>query len=86
MKARALFELPDQARLTYEASDDAALDHYELRGNPGRRYDQEDAVTVARQTPAVPSAVEGPAEAGEFLTSFSLTQPGAQAASKCTWC
>ncbi|HEV7406246.1 MAG TPA: hypothetical protein VGO11_25080 [Chthoniobacteraceae bacterium] len=65
--------MPGQARVLYEALDDAALDHYELRGNPGRRYDEADAVTVARQTPA---------EAGEFFTSFSLTQPGAQAAFK----
>jgi hypothetical protein len=72
-KARVSFEMPGQARVLYEALDDAALDHYELRGNPGRRYDEADAVTVARQTPA---------EAGEFFTSFSLTQPGAQAAFK----
>lgn len=73
VKASALFEMPDQARVAYEASEDAALDHYELRGNPGGRYDEADAVTVARHTPE---------EAREFLTGFSLTQPGAQVAFK----
>lgn len=73
VKASAVFEPPGQARVVYEASEDAALDHYALRGNPGDRYDDKDAVTVARHTPE---------EAREFLTGFSLTQPGAQVAFK----
>lgn len=71
--ASAVFEPPDQARVAYKASDDAALDHYELRGNPGSRYDDADAVRIATHTPE---------EAREFLTSFALTQPGAQVAFK----
>ncbi len=71
VRASAVFELPGQARVTYEASADAALDQYALRGNPGSRYDDADAVRIATHTPE---------EAREFLSGFSLTQPGAQVA------
>ncbi len=71
--ASAVFQTPDKAKVVYEASDDAELDRYELRGHPGEEYDEEDAVVLASNEPA---------DVREFLTSTGLTQPGASVALK----
>lgn len=73
VNASAVFEAPDQARVGYDASEDAMLDHYELRGNPGTAYNEVDAITIATHEPE---------DAREFLTSFGLTLPGATVALK----
>lgn len=46
---------------------------YELRGNPGDNYDDDDAIIITTHLPADPR---------EFVTGFGLTQPGARAAFK----
>ena len=73
VNASAVFQAPDQAKIVHDASPDPALARYELRGNPGAQYDEQDAVTLATHTPADPR---------EFLTGFGLTQPGTQSAFK----
>jgi len=73
VNASATFQAPDQSKVTYTASTDASLARYELRGNPGSRYSEDDAVVVATNAPA---------DLLEFLTDFGLTQPGAQVALK----
>jgi len=71
--ASAVFQAPDQAKIVYDASAEATLARYELRGNPGEKYEEEDAITLATHSPA---------DAREFLTGFGLTQPGTQASFK----
>lgn len=73
VNASAVFQAPDQAKVVYAESAEATLDHYELRGNPGVEYDEEDAVVIASRLPAEPR---------EFLTDFALNQPGTRAAFK----
>ncbi|HEV7404149.1 MAG TPA: hypothetical protein VGO11_14510 [Chthoniobacteraceae bacterium] len=73
VQASAVFQAPDLAKVVYEASEEAELDHYELRGNPGDAYHDDDAVTIDTHLPGDPR---------EFLTGFSLTQPGAHVALK----
>lgn len=73
VNASAVFQAPDQAKVVYSASDDAALDHYELRGNPGDAYNDDDAVTIDTHLPGDPR---------EFLSGFGLTQAGAHVALK----
>lgn len=73
VNASAVFQAPDQAKVAYDASADADLARYELRSNPGDAYQDEDAVVIATNDPADPR---------EFITSFALTQPGAQVALK----
>lgn len=73
VNASAVFQAPDQSKVVYEASTDAELDHYELRGNPGTVYNDDDAVTIATHAPG---------DAREFLTGFGLTQPGTAVALK----
>jgi hypothetical protein len=73
VNASAVFEAPDKSKVMYDASPDAALEHYELRGNPGDTYDDDDAVIIATNLPGAPR---------EFLTNFSLNQPGTQVAMK----
>jgi hypothetical protein len=55
------------------ASPEATLAGYELRGNPGDDYDDDDAVTITTHTPTDPR---------EFVTGFGLTQPGTRASFK----
>jgi hypothetical protein len=69
----AVFVPPDQAQVAYDASTDPDLARYELRGNPGEHYQDDDAVVVATHAPADPR---------EFTTGFGLNQPGAQVALK----
>ncbi|HEV7402219.1 MAG TPA: hypothetical protein VGO11_04800, partial [Chthoniobacteraceae bacterium] len=73
VNASAVFQAPDQAKVVYDALEDAALDHYELRGNPGDAYNDDDAVTIESRLPG---------DAREFVTGFGLTQPGARVALK----
>ncbi len=73
VNASAVFQAPDQAKIVYDASPEATLARYELRGNPGEEYDEDDAVTLATHSPTA---------AREFLTGFGLTQPGTQASYK----
>jgi hypothetical protein len=73
VNASAVFQAPDQAKIVHDASTDPALARYELRGNPGDTYDEQDAVTLATHTPADPR---------EFVTGFGLTQPGTRATFK----
>lgn len=73
VNASAVFQAPDQAKVVYSASADADLDHYELRGNPGNAYSDDDAVTIDTHLPG---------DAREFLTGFGLTQAGARVALK----
>lgn len=71
VNASAVFVPPDQARVVYDASTDADLKEYQLRGNAGGTFKSEDAVVIA---------TNGPTATREFLTGFALTQPGAKVA------
>ena len=73
VNASAVFQAPDQAKVVYDASADAALERYELRGNPGDTYSDDDAVIIATHAPG---------DAREFVTGFGLTQPGTTVALK----
>lgn len=73
VNASAVFQAPDQAKIVYDASDEATLARYELRGNPGESYQEDDAVPLATRAPGDPR---------EFVTHFGLTQPGTQASFK----
>jgi hypothetical protein len=73
VNASAIFEAPDRSRVVYEASTDAQLDRYELRGNVGDDYSAEDAVVIATR---------GPNDPREFVVPFGLNQPGAEVALK----
>ena len=73
VNASAVFQAPDAAKIVHDASPEATLARYELRGNPGDAYSEDDAVVIATHTPAEPR---------EFLTTFGLTQPGAAVALK----
>jgi hypothetical protein len=73
VNASAMFEVPDKSKSVHDASTDAMISHYELRGNAGDNYNEEDAVVIASHEPG---------EAMEFITPFALTQPGAKAAFK----
>lgn len=73
VNASAVFEAPDRSKVVYEASTDAQLHSYELRGNVGEVYSAEDAVVIA---------AHGPADPREFVVPFGLNQPGAEVALK----
>ncbi|MES2709896.1 MAG: hypothetical protein V4726_25085 [Verrucomicrobiota bacterium] len=68
--ASAVLVPPDTAKIVHEASDDPDIKEYQLRGVPGSEWSAEDAVTIATHQPG---------DAREFITPFSLTQPGAAA-------
>lgn len=59
--------------VVYDESNDGLLARYELRGHVGEEYHDEDAVVIASNLPEAPR---------EFVTTFGLTQPGAQVALK----
>lgn len=69
VNASAVFVAPNQFRVVYDASTDADLKEYQLRGNAGATFKSEDAVVIA---------TNGPAATREFLSGFALTQPGAK--------
>ncbi len=73
VNASAIFQAPDQSKVVYEESTDAQLHSYELRGNVGTDYNNEDAVVIATNLPGATR---------EFITPFGLTQPGAEVAMK----
>jgi hypothetical protein len=73
VSASAVYEAPGSTRVVYEASPEPGLAGYQLRGTVGDHYDEEDAVVIA---------TNGPLEEREFVTSFGLTQPGAEIALK----
>ncbi len=59
-----------KAKITWEASEDEGLDHYEVRHSPGSEYHEDVEDVLGRVEPD---------EAREFLTSHALGQPGAKA-------
>ena len=63
----------NQAKVVYDASTDAMLASYQLRGTVGDDYREDDAVVIATNAPGA---------AREFTTPFGLNQPGAQVALK----
>lgn len=72
--ANAVWDVAQQkARVTWTASTDANLDHYEVRFCPGPNYSTEDESTVASIDPGNPR---------ELLTDAGLTSPGATASFK----
>ena len=73
VNASAVFQAPDATRVVYEESNDGLLARYELRGHVGEEYHDEDAVVIASNLPEA---------SREFVTTFGLTQPGAQVALK----
>jgi hypothetical protein len=62
-----------QAKITWNASTDAALEHYEVRGVPGDSYTTDDEVVLATVEPSA---------AREFVTDFALGTPGLTAGFK----
>ena len=73
VNSSAIFEAPDRAKIVYDASTDGTLYSYQLRGNVGSDYNDEDAVVIATNAPGAPR---------EFITPFGLNQPGARIALK----
>ena len=73
VNASAVFQAPNASKVVHDASTDAQLLRYELRGTVGHQYNDEDAVVIATHTPQEPR---------EFVTTFGLTQPGAEVALK----
>lgn len=73
VNASAVFVAPGSSMIVHDASTDAMLHSYQLRGTAGDEYDEEDAVVIATNAPGAPR---------EFLTSFGLNQPGARVAFK----
>ena len=73
VNSSAVYVAPGSAKVVHDASTDAMLHSYQLRGNAGDEYDDEDAVVIATHSPGDPR---------EFITPFGLNQPGAKVALK----
>ena len=73
VNSSAILEGTNQSKVVYDASSDAMLESYQLRGNVGDDYSDEDAVVIATNAPGAPR---------EFITPFGLNQPGAKVALK----
>ena len=73
VNSSAVFEAPDKAKVVYNASDDLMLAGYQLLGNLGTDYSDEDAVVIATNDPGAPR---------EFVTTFGPNQPGVHVALK----
>lgn len=73
VNASAIFVAPNSAKVVYDESTDGMLARYELRGNVGDEFSDEDAVVIA---------AHGPGEPREFIVPFGLNQPGAEVALK----
>lgn len=73
VNASAVFQAPASTKVVYTGSNDLQLERYELRGNVGDHYSDEDAIVIATNLPG---------DAREFVTNFGLTQPGAEIALK----
>ena len=71
--AQAEFVAPDKSRVTYAASEEKTIKCYQLRGNVGDAYDEEDAMVLATNVPDAPRV---------FEVGFGLTQAGARVALK----
>ena len=69
VNASAVFVAPNVSHVVYDASTDADLARYELRGNVGATFKAADAVVIASNQPG---------DARVFDTSFGLTQSGAK--------
>ena len=69
VEASGVLIAPNQSKVVYTASIDPTLEKYQLRGSVGDSYDEADAVVIATNQPGEPL---------EFITTFGLTQPGAQ--------
>ena len=64
--ASATSPTPGVTHIVHTASADADVSHYELEGNIGPEFSDEDAVNLGRHEPN---------EANEFTVTFGLTQP-----------
>jgi hypothetical protein len=73
VNASAIFQAPNASKIVYDASTDAMLHSYQLRGTVGDHYNEEDAVVID---------THGPNDPREFITTFGLNQPGAAVAFK----
>lgn len=73
VNASAVLEGQDQSKIIYDASTDSMLASYELRGNGGDEYSDEDAIVIATNEPGA---------SREFVTPFGLNQPGAKVSFK----
>ena len=73
VNSSVIFLAPNQAKVVYDASTDSMLAGYQLRGNVGDDYSDEDAVVIATNAPGAPR---------EFVVPFGLNQPGAKVALK----
>jgi len=73
VNASAIFQAPNASKIVHAGSNDLMVESYELRGNVGDRYSDDDAVVIDTHTRTDPR---------EFVTTFGLTQPGAQVAFK----
>ena len=73
VNASAIYVAPDQSKVIYNASDDPMLAGYQLRGNVGTDYSDEDAQVIATNEPGAPR---------EFISTFGLNQPGVHIALK----
>ena len=73
VNSSAIFVAPNSSKVVYDASTDATLASYQLRGNVGDDYSDQDAVVIATNAPGAPR---------EFITPFGLNQPGAKVAMK----
>jgi hypothetical protein len=73
VNASAIFVAPNFSKVVYDASTDSMLHSYQLRGNVGDDYSDEDAVVIATNAPGAPR---------EFVVPFGLNQPGAKVALK----
>ena len=71
--AQAEFVAPDGSRVTHGASDEKTIKCYQLRGNVGEAYNEEDAMVLATHAPDAPRV---------FEVRFGLTQAGARVALK----
>ena len=73
VNASAVLEGANQSKTVYDESTDAMLEGYQLRGNVGDDFSEENAVVIATNAPGAPR---------EFITAFGLNQPGAKIALK----
>jgi hypothetical protein len=73
VEATATLVAPNLIKISHGASTDKTLRAYQLRGNVGDKYDEDDAVVLA---------THGPGDAREFVTTFGLDQPGVPVAFK----
>ncbi len=73
VNSSAILEGTNQSKVVYDASTGSMLESYQLRGNVGDDYSDEDAVVIATNAPGAPH---------EFITPFGLNQPGARIALK----